>query len=147
MFKHSNNSANLPAGESNKTLPSVAEKIGITSSESLLGAGSAPKPEDLRSLLEKNLKWSQIIYEQNRKINHKLLMVAVAGWLRFLIIAIPIALAIWFLPPFIKQLTATYGSLLNDAEKGKLSPNSLQEMIQMLPINSSQKEQIKNFLK
>lgn len=74
-------------------------------------------------------------------------MVAVAGWLRFLIIAIPIALAIWFLPPFIKQLTATYGSLLNDAEKGKLSPNSLQEMIQMLPINSSQKEQIKNFLK
>src|SRR6266545_1099938 len=62
-------------------------------------------PEALRELLEKNLKWSQIIYEQTRKINSKLFWKTVWGWLLFLIFfVIPTALSIWYLPTLIRNL-------------------------------------------
>lgn len=42
-------------------------------------------PLALRELIEKNLKWSQILYEQNRRINRKLLWMVVARWVQVLI--------------------------------------------------------------
>ncbi len=103
----------------------------------------------IQELLEKNLKWSQIIYEQNRRLSHKLLWSAVASWMRMLIIVIPIILGIIFLPPLIKQFTAKYRGLLNGAKSGQPagSSSSLEEMLKLLPVNPDQKEQLKALLK
>lgn len=103
-------------------------------------------PAALRELLEKNLKWSQIIYEQNRKINSKLLWSAAANWLRLLAIAVPLVLAVWYLPAIIKELRAKYGFLLNATVKGQVSPVSVNNLLDILPINAVEREQLKAIL-
>lgn len=115
------------------------------------GSVETPAPKDaspaaLRELLEKNLKWSQIIYEQNRKVNSKLLWAAAANWLRLLVIAVPLVLAVWYLPAIIKELRAKYGFLLNAAVKGQVSPVSVNNLLDILPINAVEREQLKAIL-
>ncbi len=106
-------------------------------------------PEALRDLLEKNLKWSQIIYEQNRRINRKMFWYAFAGWLRLLIIVVPLALAVVFLPPFIRQAWEQYQGLVGQVSStpGGISPNSLEKLLKLLPLNSVQQEQLNTMLK
>lgn len=122
-------------------------------------ATSTPKAEPvkdtsplaLRELLEKNLKWSQIIYEQNRKINNKLLWSAIAEWLRLFIILVPLAIVIWgawaFLPQ-IKNVYSQYNELLqlSPTSLNSGSNSSVQDLIKLLPLNPSQQEQLKGML-
>lgn len=103
-------------------------------------------PLALRELLEKNLKWSQIIYEQNRKINNKLLWSAAANWFRFLVIIIPLVLAVWYLPAIFKELRDKYGLFLNAAAKGQVSSTSVNSLLDVLPINAVEREQLKAML-
>lgn len=63
-------------------------------------------PQALRELLEKNLKWSHIIYEQNRRLHSKLLWGLIANWLRLVLVAVPIILGIWFFPSFLRKIKA-----------------------------------------
>lgn len=105
---------------------------------------------DLRELLEKNLKWSQIIYEQNRKINSKLFWTAVANWIRVLLIAVPLILAVIFLPPLLKKALSGYSELLGGGtgtSEKKINPSTIEQFLKMLPLNSIQEEQIKAMLK
>lgn len=71
-------------------------------------------PEALRDLLEKNLKWSQIIYEQNRKINSKLFWTAFANWTRLVIMLAAFAAAAWYLPPIVGGMIQRYNDILAD---------------------------------
>lgn len=104
--------------------------------------------ETIKELLEKNLKWSQIIYEQNRKINNKLMWSAIANWFRILIIVIPLALAIWFLPPVIKGLQNTYGGLLGGKTATDTNnSNSIDQLLKILPLDPAKQEQLKVLLK
>ena len=57
-----------------------------------------PKPErpvkdmstdELKSLVEKNIKWSQVIYNQNKKIKRRLTLMVLGSYLRFLLIIAP----------------------------------------------------------
>ena len=110
---------------------------------------------DIKELLEKNLKWSQIIYEQNRKINRKLVWAAVASWFRLFLILIPLLLALWFLPPYIRQVMDSYGSLFNNFvpqqnstnSTSAPSPESVESLLRVLPISETQKEQIRAMMK
>lgn len=110
---------------------------------------SVPKdtsPAALRTLLENNLKWSQIIYEQNRKINNKLLWSAAANWLRLLVVVVPLIIAVWYLPTIIRGLQDKYGLFLNAAVKGQLPPASVSNLLDVLPINNVEREQLKAML-
>lgn len=105
---------------------------------------------DLRELLEKNLKWSQIIYEQNRKINSKLFWTAVSNWIRILLIVIPLILAVIFLPPLLKKALSGYSELLGGVtgtSEKKINSSTIEQFLKMLPLNSIQEEQIKAMLK
>ncbi len=108
---------------------------------------------DIKELLEKNLKWSQIIYEQNRKINHKLVWAAVASWFRLFLILIPLLLALWFLPPYIRQIAESYGTLFNFLPQNSTSntanpnPESVESLLRVLPISDAQKEQLRAMMK
>jgi hypothetical protein len=109
MFRHNNKTPDEEKkidahSESEISVAPLAVKAR-TSDESVTTA-------DLKELLEKNLKWSQIIYEQNRKLNNKLLWAAIASWMRILLIVIPLIAALLFLPPLLKDVWSQYGDLL-----------------------------------
>jgi hypothetical protein len=103
----------------------------------------------LRELVEKNLKWSQIIYEQNRKINNKLLWSAVFGWFKVIIIVAPIILAAIYLQPILKGAWAQYRELLGGAQTAKepLKQNSLDNLLQLFNLDPARQEQLKALLK
>lgn len=86
-------------------------------------------PSALRELLEKNLKWSQIIYEQNRRLNSKLVWSLVANWLRLCIILIPLILGILFLPNIIKNFRSKYNILTPTSGQTTSSLQSVEEII------------------
>lgn len=101
----------------------------------------------VKELLEKNLKWSQIIYEQNRKINSKLLWAAIGSWIKVFLILIPLIIAAIFLAPMAKNLSSLYSDLLTGGVPNTKSTGSLEQMMKLLPLNSAQQEQLKAVLK
>lgn len=68
--------------------------------------------DSTKELLEKNLKWAEMIYAQNKRINNKLRLVLIGSSLRFLLILIPIVLALIFVPPFLRSFSESYGSFI-----------------------------------
>lgn len=104
---------------------------------------------NLKELMEKNLKWSQIIYEQNRKINSKLFWTAFAGWLRLLFIVVPLVLAIIFLPPMLKDIFKSYGDLFGmiGNKEEVANPDKLNSLLESLPLSPEQQEKLKSMLK
>jgi len=106
---------------------------------------SSTADDSLHELLEKNLKWSQIIYEQNRKINSKLVWSAVASWLRLLLILVPLVLAVFYLPPLLKNVFSQYGSLLGIVNPS-VDSSALNSIFDNLPLDSSGLEKLKTLL-
>lgn len=102
-------------------------------------------PAALRELLEKNLKWSQIIYEQNRKMNTKLMWAAIGSWLRLFVILVPFVLAVIFLPPFVRDFKDRYFHWLQSAQSGKAT--NVDELINLLPLNAAERDRVKAMLK
>ncbi len=147
MFRHKNT---VDLKEENK-------KTVVIKDASLVGATAISTPkvvtpktdtEMIKELLEKNLKWSQIIYEQNRKINNKLMWSAIFSWFRVLLILVPLILAAWFLPPLLKNLQNTYGGLLG-GKTVSVEPNtkSIDQLMKLLPLDPAKQEQLKALLK
>jgi len=71
------------------------------------------KDQDLRSLIEKNLKWSQLIFEQNKKIKRWMMWTTISSYVRIFLFVLPLIAAIIFLPPLIKPLLDQYSSVLS----------------------------------
>ncbi|TAN33480.1 hypothetical protein EPN28_01550 [Patescibacteria group bacterium] len=149
MFKHKYNDE-PQAGD---------EKRNEEKKEGAENAAPAPRPaepahdgpEALRELVEKNLKWSQIIYEQNRRINRKLFWSAFLGWFKFLIIVGSLILGAWYLQPYLKGLLNQYGQLMGiigGGQSGQEAPaSSVEEMMKILNLNPEQQERAKGLLK
>lgn len=125
----------------------------ISNEEPVAAVKKDASPEALRELLEKNLKWSQIIYEQTRKINSKLFWKSLWGWMLFIILVLaPTALSIWYLPPIIKNFQSKYQSIFSllgpsgaqtSAVKGQ---SSVEEILKLLPVSDQQKAYLKTVL-
>ncbi len=107
-------------------------------------AASDNSPETLRALLEKNLKWSQIIYEQNRKVNRKMLWTLIIGWIELFVLLVPLALLALAAPTIWRTFSQTYSELLNSSPTSATSSASL---LESLPISASQRSQLKTLLK
>jgi len=97
--------------------------------------------DGLKELIEKNIKWSQVIYEQNRKVKRRLTWMVVGSYLRLAIIVIPIILAIIFLPPLFEQLWGQYSGILGGLGGStnpineifsQISGDQIQEYLQMI---------------
>ena len=99
---------------------------------------AATEMSEVKELLEKNLKWSQIIYEQNRKINGKLFWTAFANWLRLAILVATFRAAAWFLPPLLGNVLGQYNSLMegiSDPAAAIKNNTSSQDICKLLPAN------------
>lgn len=134
---------------SQEASPALDKKdMPVSAGENKPAAVKTAEPASIQELLEKNLKWSQIIYEQNRRLNSKLLWSAIASWLRFLIIAIPLVIALLYLPPLYREFKVKYGQLLGGAGAAStVAPSSLDQLFKLLPLDAAKQEQLKAILK
>jgi hypothetical protein len=83
---------------------------------------------DLKDLIEKNIKWSQVIYNQNKQIKHRLTMITLLSWLKVLIILVPIIVAFVYLPAFLRDAWSQYGDLLGAGTGGGSLGNILNQL-------------------
>lgn len=150
MFRHKNISSTSTEEKKNEKKEDESKEIKATEKMEVIEkpvSVSLASESTVKELLEKNLKWSQIIYEQNRKINNKLLWTAIGSWIKVFLILIPLILAAIFLAPVAKNLSSLYSDLLIGGIPSTKSTDSLEQMMKLLPLNSAQQEQLKAILK
>ena len=138
-----------PATEESESgpAPSSPQFIGLSKQSA---AGESVHSSDIRELLEKNLKWSQIIYEQNRRISRRLLWASIAAWCKWIILAAAIAWSVWYGWPIVSNLINQYNSIASELQLPsgqKIDAASLEKILKMLPIGQQQQEQIKAMTK
>jgi hypothetical protein len=151
MFRHKNtinqSAENKNIVEDKKIIPAEAPII-LETKPTVKNVAPKTDTEMIKELLEKNLKWSQIIYEQNRKINNKLMWSAIGNWFRLLLIVVPLILAIWFLPPVLKDLQNKYGGMLGIKNSTSTSSvNTIEQLLKLIPLDQVKQEQLKALLK
>ena len=121
------------------------EKVQQIGNESIKNVESEGGEATLKDLVEKDIKWSQVIYEQNRGIKRRLTWMVIGSYLRLLMIVVPLILAFIYLPPLLKDLFAQYSGLLGGlqgASKGgqldvgsllnQVSPDQIQQIMKTL---------------
>ncbi|HYE59786.1 MAG TPA: hypothetical protein VEA18_01215 [Candidatus Kapabacteria bacterium] len=74
--------------------------------------------QTLQELVEKNIKWSQVVYEQNRKILRRMTLMTIASYVRLFLILIPLLIALIYLPPLISGYVEQMNALLGSGENG-----------------------------
>ena len=144
MFKHKKS----PTPET--TVGQTSDSGKLTVEEKVFAAGRPTQRDssaDLRELMEKNLKWSQIIYEQNRRINSKLFWNSFFSWFKIIIFLAVTALGALYLSPFVKQGVAVYNALAgqygDSYQIKEPGTSSFDDLVKLLPINDAQREQLK----
>ncbi|MFA7314997.1 MAG: hypothetical protein WC025_03695 [Candidatus Magasanikbacteria bacterium] len=98
-------------------------------------AGSSTH-QSLQELIEKNIKWSQVIYNQNKKIKRRLTMMVIGNYLRLLLIVAPIILGIIYFPDILAKLNEYFGQYLGGGS------SSIFDLTKLLHGNSSSTSQI-----
>jgi len=145
MFRHKQTATD----ETVKSSSSQEEVGGVAE----VGGNKVPTTEavkadpSLKELIEKNLKWSQIIYEQNRKINNKLLWAGIFSWFKIILIVAPLIWAYIYLQPMLKGVLKQYGSLLGLEQQANTKPASVDSLLNMLNLDPAKQEQLKALLK
>jgi hypothetical protein len=72
--------------------------------------------ENLKTLIEKNIKWSQVIYQQNRKIQRRLSWIVFGSYFKLFLILIPIIIGLIYLPPLVSDFATQYGHVFGNQE-------------------------------
>ncbi len=68
--------------------------------------------ERIQRLLEQNLEYNKAIYELAKKTKKYMLIMQIMSWVRVLLIAVPLTLALIYLPPLLKNYLGQYQELL-----------------------------------
>jgi hypothetical protein len=147
------------ADEENK--PAVEEKIEKSPIPQFIGNGKTTAitgktlvTPDIRELVEKNLKWSQIIYEQNRRIIRRLFWSTLLAWFKWIVILGVLGASVWYGWPLMKNLVGQYQNLLGQfglitTSETNVNINAvdLQKKLDGLNLTPQQTEQVKAMLK
>ncbi len=72
--------------------------------------------EDLKALLEANLKYSRAIYADVQKVRRYIFWRMVINIIWLILVLLPIIVAIIYLPPALMGLYQSYQELLNDSQ-------------------------------
>lgn len=91
--------------------------------------------EYIKKLIEENLVLTKEIKEMTKKMSRYMLWAQIFGFLKLLIILVPIVLAIFYLPPLLKDIFAQYQGLLG-FDGGNLIGNLLGGSMDGLDLNN-----------
>lgn len=78
-----------------------------------LNEGGSISDGDLRDMVQKNLQLSEEMHTMMKKMDHFIFWSKVAGFLKFLIIFLPLILSAIYLTPLLKNTLSQYQQLLN----------------------------------
>lgn len=84
--------------------------------------------DSLSDLVLKNIKLSEAIFIQNKKIKRRLNLMLLGGYLKMVLIVAPLIFAVIYLGPFINQLLAQYNSLLGGSGGGTSNLGSMLDL-------------------
>lgn len=70
--------------------------------------------DDLKSLLEENLKYSKAIYASTEKMRRYILWGQIFGFIKIFVIIVPLVVGFWYLKPYLLQASEAYQQLLGD---------------------------------
>jgi hypothetical protein len=98
-------------------------------------------PDDLKSLMEENLKVSKKILENTQSIRKHIFWSRVWSGVKLLLIIIPLVLAAVYLPPLVSKYWTMYGNLFGKGGQQSdvinqfknLSPDSLGNLLKLAP--------------
>jgi hypothetical protein len=68
--------------------------------------------EDIKKLLEQNLELNQKIYKICRKLNNYMIWSQIYGFLKIIIIVVPLILAYFYLAPYLTSALKQYTELM-----------------------------------
>ncbi len=117
--------------------PKNTEDLGI-GDEPTADMSVANSHDSLKELIEKNIKWSQVVYHQNKAIKRRLTMMVAGNYIRLALILIPIILGAIYLPPFISDIKSRYESVTQNINGGTIDMSKLLQQFFGGP-NSGQK--------
>ncbi len=68
--------------------------------------------EEIKKMLEQNLKLSSEIYKQTKYIKNYVFWAQISGVIKILLIVVPLVIGIIYLPPILKGMLNQYKSLV-----------------------------------
>ena len=108
--------------------------------------------DDLKQLMEQNLKISKEVLENTKHIRTSLFWSNVWFWIKLILVLIPFALAAIYLPPIIRQVSEGYKKLFGGSEQSKileqfknLNPANLEEILKLA--TEGTKDQLNKIIK
>lgn len=137
-----------PAEVEKPALPTIQEKISNPTGS--IPAMPGTSLDGLKDLLEKNLRWSQLIYEQNKKILRQIFWGTVFTWAKIIVTLAILILVIIFASSWYANLQKKYPFIFGAPGKQTATstpPSSVDEFLKILPLNDIQRQQLKNFIK
>jgi hypothetical protein len=75
------------------------------------------KDEDIRQILEKNLRLTEEIFEMTKKIKNFIVFQKIMSMIYFLIIVVPLILSLIYLPPILKDMFSQYQNILDQGQE------------------------------
>ncbi|MFA5128287.1 MAG: hypothetical protein WC457_04855 [Patescibacteria group bacterium] len=140
-----------PAEEEKIEKPVIPQFIGNGKTTAI--TGKTLVTPDIRDLVEKNLKWSQIIYEQNRRIIRRLFWSTLLAWFKWIVILGVLGASVWYGWPLMKNLVGQYQNLLGQfgiitsGIDTNINAADLQKKLDGLNLTPQQAEQVKAMIK
>ena len=137
-------------------LSEMVKPAPITMEEKLSRpAGSGPivpgaNMDVLKDLLEKNIRWSQAIYEQNKKILRRIFWSSIFTWIKVFITIVFVVVAVFYASSWYRSLQKKYPFIFGSTTKHATTStpsSSTDEFLKVLPISDAQREQLKALIK
>lgn len=75
-------------------------------------SSGAESPNELKAMVAENLKLTKDLAHSVKKIRRYIFVAQLTGWIKFILIVVPLVLAAIYLQPLIKNAMATYNQLL-----------------------------------
>ena len=91
-------------------------------------SGSTGNKEEMRQMLEENKKMLQEILKNSKKMNHFIISQQVFGFLKLLVIIVPLVLGYLYLTPLLKDALAQYQEILSMTEEAKSMSDQLEKV-------------------
>lgn len=88
--------------------------------------------QEIKELLEKNLRLSETIAVQSRKTLRRFTWYVVGQYVKLALIIIPLVVGAIYLPPLFRSVWQQYGSLFGGQTRGSSTADSITQYVNLL---------------